>query len=272
MAKRFTRQQVLGRLRKTIDEGKPIIGAGAGAGIVAKCIELGGIDLVIVYCTGKSRMMGLPTWILGDPNTLTLELAPEILYVVKETPVIAGIDCNDPARNKEELLKKFMDMRFSGVINYPSVAMYGLECIYNYNACMKNEVETLRLARDKMDIFTMSYAYRLLEAKRFAEVVDVIIPHAGWTGGGLVGAPEVTTLPKAAKLVQKMAVAAKEVNPEVIVLCHGGPIIGPEDTAYIYEHTDVVGFIGGSSIERIPLENALINIIKAFKSKSTRKG
>lgn len=271
MAKKYTRKQVLERLRKVIAEGKPIIGAGAGAGIVAKCIEIGGVDLIIVYCTGKSRMMGLPTWILGDPNTLTLELAPEILFVVKETPVIAGIDLNDPSRNKEELVKKFIDMGFSGIINYPSIAMYGPECIYDYDACMKNEVKLLKNIRDEMGIFTMSYAYRPSEAKLFAEVVDVLIAHVGWTGGGLVGAPSIITLPEAAKRVQKMAELARKVNPDIIVLCHGGPIISPKDTEYIYEHANIDGFIGGSSVERIPLENALISIIKDFKNVKFKK-
>ncbi|MHA1835116.1 MAG: phosphoenolpyruvate hydrolase family protein [Candidatus Baldrarchaeia archaeon] len=270
MAKRFERKEVLMRLNQTIEAGKPVIGVGAGTGLVAKCAELAGADLIIVYPSGRSRHMGLPTTIIGDPNTVTLEMSHEILHVVKETPVIAGIHATDPTRDMETLLKQFINLGYSGVINYPSVGLYGenhAEVMTASGLGYNKERNVMLLAR-KMGLFTMSYVYRVKEVKFFADAVDVIIPHVGWTAGGLVGSKyhEKMSLAEASSKIQKMAEVAKGINPSLIILCHGGPIVKPEDTKYIYQHTDAVGFVGGSSTERIPIENAIMETVKNFKN------
>jgi len=271
LAKKFTRREVLERLKRTIAEKKPIIGAGAGAGLIAKCCELAGIDLVILYATGRSRLMGIGTALIGDPNTVVLELAQEILFVVKDTPVIAGIQPTDPTREMDKLLQQYKDLGFSGVINFPSTA-----CLHPYDPLTREilerfgqgitkELKVMKMACD-MDLYTMSYVWNPEDSARFAEVCDTVVCHAGWTTGGLAGKYSPKTLEQSAKEVQAMYAAAKEANPDIIVLAHGGPFAEPEDTRYLYEHTDVVGFLGASSIERIPIERAVTNVVKEFKS------
>jgi len=271
LARRFTRQEVLRRLRQTVTEEKPIIGAGAGAGIIAKFCERGGIDLVILYATGRSRLMGIGTHIIGDPNTVVLELAHEILFVVKDTPVIAGIQPTDPTREMDKLLQQYKDLGFSGIINFPSTA-----CMHPYDLITRNildrfgqgitkELEVMKMACD-MDLHTMSYVWNPEDSARLAKVCDTVVCHAGWTTGGMDGKFSPRTLEDAAKDVQAMCIAAKEANPDIIVLAHGGPFAEPEDTRFLYEHTDVVGFLGASSIERIPIERAVTNVVKEFKS------
>lgn len=272
MAKRFTRQEVIGGLKKTIDEGRPILAAGAGAGIIAKCIEIGGCDLIILYSTGKSRMMGLPTALIGDPNTVTLEMAYEILFVVKNTPVIAGIHCGDLTRDMDELLKKYKNLGFSGVFNFPSIGS-SAKWIRDFSEAkgvgITREIDTMRMAQE-MDMFTMSYAYRPEDARRLAPVVDALCAHCGWTTGGLTAKYRELGLLKSyeetAAFVQAVIKAAKDTNPDVICLAHGGIYATPEDVKHLYKYTDAVGYVAGSSVERIPVENALINITKKFRS------
>lgn len=253
-----------------MEKGEPILGVGAGNGLVAKCADLAGADFIIVYPSGRARHMGIGTAIIGDPNTLTLQMTHEITHVVKETPLIAAIHATDPTRDMDKLLAQFIGLDYSGVINYPSVCHYGEERAEILTASGKGynkEKETLLLTRS-MRLFTMTYVYRPKDAKHFADAVDLVIPHLGWTAGGLSGSKyaEKISLSEAASRVQEMAKAAKEVNPNVIILCHGGPIVGPKETEFIYEHTDAVGFVGGSSTERIPIEKAITGIVKEFKS------
>ncbi|RLE76040.1 MAG: phosphoenolpyruvate hydrolase family protein [Thermoprotei archaeon] len=276
MVRRFSREEVLERLRKTISEGRPIIGAGCSAGIIAKCAELAGADLIIVYSTGLSRLMGLPTVIFGDSNALTVKMAKPILNIVKNTPVIAGVDLADPTRDMERFLKKLMNMGFSGIINFPTFALYDRNEYYrrsrdDVGIGFNREVENFKLAHE-MGFFTMAYV-RLLEdtVEMVNAGADVIVAHAGRTMGGLAGGKRgfgnIRTLEQAAEHVQKIIEKAKSIKPDIIALAHGGPIATPDDTQYIYDHTDAVGFVGASSIERIPVERAVIETVKQFKEK-----
>jgi len=266
MRKRFSRNEILERLNKTTREGKPIIGTGASAGIIAKCAEKGGTDLIIVYGTGKSRLMGLPTTRLGDSNTITLAMADEILNVVKDTPVIGGIEATDPTNMDLDLLvDKFLQVGYSGLINFPTVGIYGLyrEKRTAVGFGFAREVEMVKIAREK-DIFTMAYVFNPEDTKEMVEAgIDCICPHVGPTKGGLVGYDKIVyTLDDAVKNIQKMVGVAKAINQDVIVLSHGGPIETPEETKYIY----VVGYVGASSIERIPVEKAIVDIVSQFKA------
>ncbi len=270
MAKRFTREQVLEKLNASIKNKSPILGVGAGNGLVARCADVAGADLIIVYPSGRARHLGIGTAIIGDPNTITLDMTYEIMHVVKNTPLIAGIYAKDKTRDSNALLSKFKELGYSGVINYPSVCHYGEEYaeIMTASGWGYNKERKVLLNARSMGLVTMTYVYRQRDAKHFADAADIVIPHVGWTAGGLDGSKYAEKIPlsKAAEKVQEMVKIAKDVNQEVIVLCHGGPIVGPKETEYIYENTDVVGFVGGSSTERIPIEKAIMGIVKEFKS------
>lgn len=269
MAKKSARRQILERLEKNIDEGKPIIGAGCSAGIIAKCAEIGGADLIIVYSTGKSRLMGLPTTRLGDSNAVTLGMFEEIQNVVKDTPIIAGVDATDPTKmDLKRLLKRFSDIGYSGVINFPTVMVFTgwyRDAREQVGLGASREFEMMSLAYS-MDLFTMAYVFDSQAARAMVEAkVDCIVAHVGGTAGGLVEL-KAKSEPEAAAVVQEIITAAKSINPRVLCLAHGGPFATPKDTVYLYEHTDAVGFVGASSIERIPVEKAVIQCVKKFKS------
>jgi predicted TIM-barrel enzyme len=275
MATTFTREVILDRLNKTIAEGNAILGAGCSAGIIAKCAELGGADMILVYSTGVSRLKGLPTSRMGDNNGLTLEMAPEILWAAKNTPVIAGCEANDPFRmDQERLLDLFIDAGFHGVIPFPTVTMYD-----DYRALrdlvgmgFEREVELARRARER-GILSVVYAHHAEDAAKMVEAgADVVIAHAGPTRGGLVGYDFDGTMEGSAAHVQKTIEASKAANPDVICLAHGGPFGTPKDTEYLYAHTDASGFVGASSIERIPVEKAVREVVEAFKSVPRKKG
>lgn len=271
MGQRFTREEILTRLKKTIEERKPIIAAGSSAGIIAKCAELGGADLIMVYSSGKARIRGLQTTLVQDSNVVTLEMYEEIQNVVQDTPIIAGIEATEPpaGRDLAELVKRFTDIGYSGIINFPTYGFVSDETWRKNKEAeglgFSREIEMIRIARN-MDIFTMAYVFYPEDARAMAEAgVDCMVPHAGGTAGGLVGF-EASLLADAAANVQKMIEVTKEVNPEIICLAHGGPFAAPEDTRYLYEHTDAAGFVGASSIERIPVERAVKGIVEEFKS------
>ncbi len=271
MGQRFSRDEILRRLRKTIEARKPIIAAGCSAGIIAKCAELGGADLIMVYSSGKARIRGLQTTLVEDSNAVTLEMYEEIQNVVKDTPIIAGIEATEPpaGRDLTELVKRFTDIGYSGIINFPTYGFISDETWRKNKEAeglgFSREIEMIRIARN-MDIFTMAYVFYPEDARAMAEAgVDCMVPHAGGTAGGLVGF-EASPLGDAAANVQKMITVTKEVNPDIICLAHGGPFAAPEDTEYLYEHTGAVGFVGASSIERIPVEKAVKGIVEEFKS------
>jgi len=281
LGKIFTREEILERLRGVIGQRKPILGAGCSAGIIAKCAERGGADLLVVYSTGLSRLRGLPTTMYGsmDSNTITLSMFEELDNVVRDRPIIAGVDASDPTHlDLVRLLNGFVSAGFSGIINYPTMGEYGdREPTVRYRRERESqglgwsrEIEMMKIART-MGIFTMAYVYNPDDAADMARIpVDVIVAHVGGTGGGIAGY-EATSHQAASDLAQKIIRAARTVAPDIICLVHGGPFSEPEDTKYLYEHTDALGFVGASSIERIPVEKAVTNTVKEFKSCSLKK-
>lgn len=275
MAKKaFSREEILRRLNKTYAESKPILGAGCSAGLIAKCAEIGGADLIIVYSTGKSRLMGLPTSQMGDSNAITLGMFEELHNVVKKTPIIAGIEGVDPRKlDLEELITPFIEIGYSGIINFPTIGLLGESRISERESVglgYTREVEMIRVA-NKMDIFTMAYVFSPEEAKRMIEAnVDCIVVHVRGTQGGLVGYKSRLSKEQGAKFIQEIIDVARSLNPRVICLAHGGPFESPEDTKFLYEHTNVQGFVGASSVERIPIEKAVVEVVRAFKNASIK--
>lgn len=270
----FTRQKILARLRKSIDEGRPIIGAGAGTGISAKFEEAGGVDLIVIYNSGRFRMAGRGSLAgcmpYGDANAIVMEMANEVLPVVKNTPVLAGVCGTDPFRLMEVFLKQIKEVGFSGVQNFPTVGLCdGLfrQNLEETGMGFDLEVEMIRKA-DEMDLFTTPYVFTLDEAKAMAEAgADVIVAHMGLTTKGAIGATTGVSLEDAPKKVQELCDAAKSVNPDVICLCHGGPIAQPEDAEHVLRDTKGVhGFYGASSVERLPTEVAIKEQMEKFKT------
>lgn len=270
----FTRQKILARLRKSIDEGRPIIGAGAGTGISAKFEEAGGVDLIVIYNSGRFRMAGRGSLAgcmpYGDANAIVMEMANEVLPVVKNTPVLAGVCGTDPFRLMEVFLKQIKEVGFSGVQNFPTVGLCdGLfrQNLEETGMGFDLEVEMIRKA-DEMDLFTTPYVFTLDEAKAMAEAgADVIVAHMGLTTKGAIGATTGVSLEDAPKKVQELCDAAKSVNPDVICLCHGGPIAQPEDAEHVLRNTKGIhGFYGASSVERLPTEVAIKEQMEKFKT------
>lgn len=269
----FTRDECLRRLRAQVAAGRPIIGGGAGTGISAKCAEAGGIDLIIIYNSGRFRMAGrgslsgmMP---YGDANAIVMDMAREVLPVVRKTPVLAGVCGTDPFRIMKLFLREVQTAGFSGVQNFPTVGLIdgsyrqGLEeTEMGYGL----EVDMIHIAAE-MGLLTCPYVFNEDEAKAMAKAgADVLIPHMGLTTKGTIGATTALTLEEAARRVQALADAAKKVKPDILVLCHGGPISEPEDAQYVIEHTKgIVGFFGASSIERLPTEIAITGCVKKFK-------
>jgi predicted TIM-barrel enzyme len=277
----FTREQCLERLRAQVATGQPIIGGGAGTGISAKCAETGGIDLIIIYNSGRFRMAGrgslsgmMP---FGDANQIVVEMAREVLPVVKKTPVLAGVCGTDPFRIMKLFLKEIQALGFAGVQNFPTVGLIDRGSIFRQNLEETEmgyglEVDMIRTA-SALGLLTCPYVFHEDEAAAMAAAgADVLIPHMGLTIKGSIGAQTSLTLADAAKQVQAMHDVAKKVKPDVLVLCHGGPISEPEDAQYILDHTQgIVGFFGASSIERLPTESAITGCVKKFKEMKYRK-
>lgn len=270
----INREEALRRLRLSVADGKPIIGAGAGTGISAKFAERGGVDLIIIYNSGRYRMAGrgslaglLP---YGDANAIVVEMAGEVLPVVKDTMVLAGVCGTDPFRLMPVFLRQLKEMGFDGVQNFPTVGLFdGLMRTNLEETGMSYalEVDMIREAH-KLDMLTCPYVFTPDEARAMAEAgADVLVPHMGLTTKGTIGAETALTLEESARRVQAMRDAAVEVNPDILVLCHGGPIAEPEDAQYIFEHTDGIGgFFGASSIERLATEVAIEGQARRFKS------
>jgi predicted TIM-barrel enzyme len=270
----FRRDECLQRLRAQVAAGRPIIGGGAGTGLSAKCAEAGGIDLIIIYNSGRFRMAGrgslsgmMP---YGDANQIVMDMAREVLPIVQRTPVLAGVCGTDPFRIMKRFLGEVQAAGFSGVQNFPTVGLIdgtlrqGLE---ETGMGFDKEVDMIAAARD-LDLLTCPYAFTEDEARTMAKVgADVLIPHMGLTTKGTIGARTALTLEQAAQRVQALGNAAKSINPDILVLCHGGPIAEPEDAAYILQHTrGIVGFFGASSIERLPTEVAITECVRRFKA------
>ena len=268
------RDEILARLRAQIASGRPIIGGGAGIGLSAKCAELGGIDLIIIYNSGRFRMAGrgslsgmMP---YGDANQIVMDMAREVLPIVEHTPVLAGICGTDPFRVMKRFLLDVRDAGFSGVQNFPTVGLIDGQFRQNLEETgmgFDKEVEMIATASD-LGLLTCPYVFTEREAEAMAAAgADVLIPHMGLTTKGSIGAKTAMTLVEAVARVQILCDAAKRVNPDILVLCHGGPISEPGDVRYVLQNTKgVVGFFGASSIERLPTEVAITNCVKELKA------
>lgn len=266
----FTREEILERLRATIREGRPIIGSGCSCGLVAKCAEAGGVDLLIVYSTGRSRMMGLPTTPIGHANPVTLEMFDEIANVVNNTPIIGGVEATDPTyMSLRRLIHHFRGKGYAGIINFPTLGNNPDRSAMREDVGLgfSREVEMIRLARNE-EYFTLAYVFTVDQARRMAAAgVDVQVAHVGWTVGGLAGRSRkgAPSYEQAAEQVQAMIDATLGENPGCICLAHGGPYATPDDTRHLYRQTSALGFLGASSIERIPIEQAVREAAAAFK-------
>jgi predicted TIM-barrel enzyme len=261
-------------MRRSIREGRPLIGAGAGTGLSAKCAERGGADIIIIYNSGRYRMAGRGSMAgmlaYGDANAIVVEMAAEVLPVVTHTPVLAGVNGTDPFRQMPLFLRTIRDLGFSGVQNYPSVGLFDgvvRQHLEETGMGYDLEVEMIRIAQE-MDLLTCAYVFNPREAEQMAAVgADILVPHMGLTTKGMIGAHTALTLEACIPRIQAMRDAARAISPDVLVLCHGGPISEPEDAAVILAGTrGIVGFFGASSIERLPSERAITAQVKEFKS------
>ncbi|QCJ47841.1 MULTISPECIES: phosphoenolpyruvate hydrolase family protein [Haloprofundus] len=275
MSNRFTRDEALDELRATVDEGKAIIGAGAGTGISAKFAERGGIDLLIIYNSGRYRMGGrgslaglLP---YGDANEIVVEMGHEVLPVVEETPVLAGVNGTDPFRQMDVFVADLKRRGFSGVQNFPTVGLIDEDSQFRQNLeetgmGYDEEVEMIREA-SKQEMLTCPYVFNTDQAREMAEAgADVVVAHMGLTTSGDIGAETSLDLDTAAERVQEIHDAATDVDDDVMVICHGGPIAWPDDARHVLDNTEgVVGFFGASSIERLPTEEAIESQAREFK-------
>ena len=271
---RVARQDVLKKLRGMIRRGEPIIGGGAGTGLSAKCEEAGGIDLIVIYNSGRYRMAGRGSlaglMAYGNANEIVLEMAREVLPVVKETPVLAGVNGTDPFMITGHFLREIASLGFSGVQNFPTVGLFdGViraqleETGMGYGL----EVEVIRAAHE-LDLLTTPYVFSEQNAADMARAgADIIVCHLGLTTGGAIGAETALKLQDCVPLISRWAEAALKVRKDVIVLCHGGPIARPEDAAYVLAACPPChGFYGASSMERLPAEAALTETTRRFKA------
>lgn len=270
----LTRQEVLNRFRKNIEAGIPLIGGGAGTGISAKFEEAGGVDIIIIYNSGRFRMAGRGSLAgmmpYGDANAIVMEMASEVLPVVKNTPVVAGVCGTDPFRQMDRFLRQIKEVGFVGVQNFPTVGL--IDGLFRANLEETGmgyglEVDMIRQAHE-LDLLTTPYAFNPQEAQQMAGAgADIVVAHLGLTTKGSIGASSALTLDEAVRRVQEICDAAKAVKPDTIVLCHGGPIAMPDDAAYVLHRTrGVHGFYGASSMERLPVETAIVEQMKQFKA------
>ncbi|KJZ80026.1 Putative protein y4oV [Hirsutella minnesotensis 3608] len=278
MAPPTDRQQILANLRAQIALGKPIIGAGAGTGLSAKSIEAGDGDLIIVYNSGRFRMAGRGSLCgmmpYGNANDVVVEMASEVLPVVKHTPVLAGVCGTDPFKDIPNFLRTLRDMGFAGIQNFPTVGLIDGQFRANLEETGMSydlEVDMVRTARS-MDLLTTPYVFTVEESRKMASAgADIIVAHMGLTTNGTIGAKSGKTLDECVALIQDIRDAAADINPEVLVLCHGGPIATIEEVEYVMSRTkEVHGFYGASSVERLPVEEAIANTTRSLKGALVR--
>ena len=276
----MSRQEILDRFRTQVAQGQPIIGGGAGTGITAKSAEAGGIDLLVIYNSGRFRMAGRGSLsgllAYGDANAIVMEMANEVLPVVKRTPVLAGVNGTDPFRVMGHFLRQVKEIGFAGVQNFPPVGLIDGAFQANLDETgmgYGHEIDMIRMAHE-LDLLTSPYVFDEDQAKDMARAgADILVPHMGLTTSGTIGAKTALTLEEAAVKVQQLADAARSVNPDILCLCHGGPIANPADAQYILDHTDgIVGFYGASSIERFPTEVGIRAQTEEFKAVTFKKG
>ena len=271
---RIPRQEILATFRRLIDDGRPIVGGGAGTGLSAKCEEAGGIDLIVIYNSGRYRMAGRGSLAgllaYGNANEIVMEMATEVLPVVKKTPVIAGVNGTDPFCNFDWFLDQVKAVGFSGIQNFPTVGLIDGTFRANLEETGMGyglEVELVAMARSK-DLLTTPYVFDPTDATEMARAgADIVVAHMGLTTGGAIGAETALSLDDCVPAINAIADAARTVRDDVIVICHGGPIAMPEDAAFILENCPGChGFYGASSMERLPVESALVEQTRNFKA------
>jgi predicted TIM-barrel enzyme len=269
---RIARQTLLDRFRAKIAAGRPLIGGGAGTGLSAKCEEAGGIDLIVIYNSGRYRMAGRGSLAgllaYGNANEIVCEMAHEVLPVVRHTPVLAGVNGTDPFMIPEQFLRRLIDLGFSGVQNFPTVGLIDGTFRANLEETGMGyglEVEMVARARS-MDLLTTPYVFSEADARAMAKAgADIVVCHLGLTTGGSIGAETALKLADCVEPINAWAAAARAVQPDVIVLCHGGPIATPDDAQFILSKCrDCHGFYGASSMERLPTEVALTETTRRF--------
>jgi predicted TIM-barrel enzyme len=269
---RIARSTLLERFRAKIAAGRPLIGGGAGTGLSAKCEEAGGIDLIVIYNSGRYRMAGRGSLAgllaYGNANQIVCEMAHEVLPVVQHTPVLAGVNGTDPFMIADAFLRRLIDLGFSGIQNFPTVGLIDGTFRANLEETGMSyalEVELIARAR-ALELLTTPYVFCEADARAMAGAgADIVVCHLGLTTGGAIGAETALELSDCVAPINTWAAAAKAVNPEVIVLCHGGPIATPDDAHYILQHCpDCHGFYGASSMERLPTEQALTETTRRF--------
>ncbi|MDQ0900929.1 MULTISPECIES: phosphoenolpyruvate hydrolase family protein [unclassified Paenibacillus] len=272
------RQEIVNRLRSQVEQGLFIVGAGAGTGLSAKCAEAGGVDMIIIYNSGRYRMAGRGSLAglmpYGDANQIVVEMGGEVLPIVEDTPVLAGVCGTDPFRLMDVYLKQLKEMGFSGVQNFPTVGLIDGTFRQNLEETGMGyslEVEMIRKAHE-LDLLTTPYVFNEEDAIVMARAgADVLVAHVGLTTKGSIGAKTALSLDESADLVQRIYDAGKSVNPDILVICHGGPISEPEDVDYVLSKTKgIAGFFGASSVERLPTEIAITEQVKKFKSLSKK--
>ncbi|MDH3660414.1 MAG: phosphoenolpyruvate hydrolase family protein [Alphaproteobacteria bacterium] len=270
---RFERTQLLEKYRDMIERGEPIVGGGAGTGLSAKCEEAGGIDLIVIYNSGRYRMAGRGSLAgllaYGNANEIVVDMAKEVLPVVEKTPVLAGVNGTDPFMILDVFLRELKELGFAGVQNFPTVGL--IDGVFRANLEETGmgyglEVDMIKAAHE-LDMLTTPYVFSEEDARAMAIAgADIIVPHMGLTTGGAIGADTALQLEACPALIDAWTAAAKAVRPDIIALCHGGPISKPDDARYILDNTEHChGFYGASSMERLPTETALIEQTKAFK-------
>lgn len=271
---RFERKNLLAKFHGMIAKRQPIIGGGAGTGLSAKSEEAGGIDLIVIYNSGRYRMAGRGSLAgllaYGNANEIVVDMAREVLPVVSHTPVLAGVNGTDPFMIRDHFLDQLKALGFSGIQNFPTVGLF--DGVFRKNLEETGmgyglEVDLIEAAHEK-DMLTTPYVFSVEEAVAMTKAgADIIVPHMGLTTGGAIGAETSLKLKDCPAIITEMADAAKKIRNDVIVLCHGGPISSPEDAAYVLQNTTGIhGFYGASSMERLPTEQALTAQTKSFKS------
>jgi predicted TIM-barrel enzyme len=275
---RFQRAELVEKFQDMAWRGEPIIGGGAGTGLSAKCEEAGGIDLIVIYNSGRYRMAGRGSLAgllaYGNANEIVVEMAAEVLPVVQHTPVLAGVNGTDPFMITDRFLGELAALGFAGIQNFPTVGL--IDGVFRVNLEETGmgyglEVDLVAAAREA-DLLTTPYVFSTDDARAMARAgADIVVCHMGLTTGGSIGAETAKTLDDCVGLIDEWAGAARDVRDDVLVLCHGGPIAMPDDAAYVLERTKHChGFYGASSMERLPTEKALTEQTRAFKNRLTR--
>lgn len=277
---RFERKDLMSRFQEMVSKRIPIIGGGAGTGLSAKCEEAGGIDLIVIYNSGRYRMAGRASsaglLAYGNANEIVLEMAVEVLPVAKRTPVIAGVNGTDPFVIMPVFLRRLKELGFSGVQNFPTIGLIDGTfriSLEETGINFASEIDMIRQAHE-LDMLTTPYVFSAEEAVEMTKAgADFIVPHMGVTVGGTIGATSAKTLEASVRLIDEWAEAARRVRKDVIVIAHGGPISGPDDVRYVLDHSQHCnGFYGASSMERLPTEVAMTEHIKTFKALRASRG